>query len=108
MAVGADAHQHEIEQGARGVKLIGTIERFQFARVVLGTCVWIGQFGRDRMDIGGWRALIQENLSGRSHVVQRIACRNEPFVADEPMHTVPRDFASIGFRRKQRVELGWT
>ena len=40
-----------------------------------------------------------------AHVVERIVRRHKALVADEPVHAIPRDPASIGVGREQLIEL---
>src|ERR1700722_7892440 len=56
------------------------------------------------MNVGGGRTLIEKGFPGHLHVVAAIGYRHEPFVADEPVHAVPGDFAAIGFGREQLIE----
>ena len=63
MAVGTDAHQHEIEQGAGFIERVCAIERLQFLFVKRGAPVGIGRVGgrgRNRMDVRRRRASVQE------------------------------------------------
>ena len=48
------------------------------------------------MDVGRRRAVIEKDPPRHRHVAERIACRNEALVADEPVHAVPRNSAAIG------------
>ena len=107
MAVGADAHQHEIEQRPGRIELIGAIERFQLAsrsggRLRPGSALSVGI---------GWmlacgRAAIEEKPAAPCAMLLRgSSAGDEALVADEPVHAVPRDSVSIGIGRQQLIEL---
>ena len=105
MAVGPDAHQHDIEQWPGGIQSSGAVKRFQLVLVAARGLPGIGGAGRNRMDVGSRRATIQKYPPRRPHVVEGIVRRNKALVADEPMHAVPRYPASIAVGRKQSIEM---
>src|ERR1700682_968412 len=96
MTVAPNAHQHDIEQWPDGIERVSAVERFQLAFVAPCGLLGIASVGRNRMNVGSWRAAIQKDSPRRAHVVERIVGRDKTFIADEPMRAVPRDLASIG------------
>ena len=86
-------------RGRASIERVCAVERLQFLFVKRGAAVGIGRVGgrgRNRMDVCRRRASVQESRSRHAHVVERVIRRHEAFVADEPVHALPRDPASIG------------
>src|ERR1700733_8789385 len=105
MAVGADAHQYEIEQRPRGIETIGTIEGFQLTLVGLSGFIRVGYIGRDRMNAVLGRETVKKDLPCHCHVVQGIGSRDETLITDEPVDTVPRYSFDVGVTRQQLIKL---
>src|SRR5215467_12591567 len=108
VTVGTKTHQHKIEQRPFGVEAIGAVKALELLFVKTRGAFGVLYIRRNGMNVSSRRGRpIEQNALGGPHIAQRIALRDEPVVADEPVHAIPRHFAAPRALREQPIEPEW-
>src|SRR5579872_3976161 len=105
MAIGTDAHQHQIEQRSRWVEVSAAIESLQDFGAAAGGFIGTGSVCWDWMHMVRGRQPIEEDFARHVHIVQGMIACDEALVADEPVHAIPGNPFRPGGGREQLIEL---